>query len=456
MLPVVLLVTMSCSLIGRGAASIADSPATEAPSTAQTARPTFTPLVPADIPAECQGLPLATVGPAQAGATPTPEANAPLTVDRQQAVFEELILTVEDVYLDPEKLGAEWQAAVVALRGRISEGLDTEEFYAQLQPLIDILGDEHSQYESPAEVVASDAALAGTAGTVGIGVLAKGIPEAGVITLLQVYAGSPASKAGLQPHDNLVAVDGAPLVQGGVPVPWLLRGPECSLVVVTMASPGEPPREVAMIRHRYSVEQAIDARLLTPPGGERIGYVFLPSFYDERIPGQVEAALQEFAPLDGLVIDNRMNGGGSSSVLEPILALFTSGEVGEYISRTGTRPLNIAPREVQASQSVPLIVLIGEDTRSYGEAFAGVLQDRGRARLVGQTTPGNVETLHGYTYEDGSRLWIAEERFVPAVSLAGWEGIGVQPDVEVLAPWHTYSVEDDPVLASALQLLSGE
>jgi len=85
-----------------------------------------------------------------------------------------------------------------------------------------------------------------------------------------------------------------------------------------------------------------------------------------------------------------------------------------------------------------------------------VLRDDGRARLVGQTTAGNVETLHGYTFDDGSRLWIAEERFVPAVSLAGWEGIGVQPDVEVVAPWHTYSVEDDPVLAAALQLLAGE
>ncbi len=402
-------------------------------------------------------MPLATVSPALAGAaTPAPEANPPLTLDEQQAVAEELIRTVEEVYVAPEMLGTEWQAAGAVLRQQISDGLDTEDYYTKLQQLINGLGDEHSQIESPADVAASDAALSGVVGSVGIGVLVKAIPESGVITVLQVFEGSPASMAGLRPHDNLVAVDGAALVQGGIPRPWLVPGPECSLVVMTVASPGEPPREVAMVRQRYSVEQAIDARLLSAPDGERIGYIFLPSFYDERIPGQVEAALQEFGPLDGLVIDNRMNGGGSSIVLEPMLSLFTAGRVGEYVSRAGTRPLDITAREVQASQSVPLVILIGKDTVSYGEVFAGVLRDTGRARLVGQPTAGNVETLHGYTFDDGSRLWIAEERFVPAVSQAGWEGIGVRPDVEVIAPWHTFMAENDPTVAAALQLLTGE
>ena len=36
-------------------------------------------------------------------------------------------------------------------------------------------------------------------------------------------------------------------------------------------------------------------------------------------------------------------------------------------------------------------------------------------------------------------------------------GIGTgAPDVEVVAPWHTYTVEDDPVIAAALELLGAE
>lgn len=447
---------MSCSLAGRSAPAVVDGSAAETPPSTPTVRPTSIPPLPVDVPAECQGLPLATVGPARAGATPTPEANPPLSAAEQQAVADEFVGTVENVYLAPEQLGPEWQAAGDALRQHIAEGLDTEGFYAELQQLIHGLGDEHSSFESPVDVAASDARLAGSLGAVGIGVLAMGIPEAGLVTLLQVYAGSPAENAGLRPHDNLLAIDGAPLVQGGVPLPWLLRGPECSLAVVTVSSPGEPARELAIVRHRYSVDRVIDLRLLSAPDGGRVGYIFLPTFFDDRIPGEVEAAFQEWGPLDGLVIDNRANGGGSSSVAEPMLALFTSGEVGAFLSQAGSRPLRISPKDVEGSQSVPLVVLIGEDTVSYGEVFAGVLQDQARARLVGEATAGNVETLHGYNFQDGSRLWIAEERFVPAISQAAWEGVGVQPDVEVVAPWHTFSVEDDPVLAAALHLLSGE
>lgn len=430
---------------------------TGTPAAATEIAATPTPLAPAYVPPECQGRTLATVDPADAGApTPTADGVPALTRDDQQAILRAVLATVEQVYIDPTRLGAEWQSAVEALTARTDAGLERQAFYDEIQALISVLGDEHSQFESPAEVKAAEAALAGTAEQVGIGVLAMGIPEAGLVTVLKVYGGSPAERAGIEAHDNLLSVDGAPLIQGGIPQPWRLRGPECTMLVVSVATPGEPARQVTLVRHRYAVDQVIEARLLPTLDGSRIGYVFLPSFFDERIPSQVEAALQAFGPLDGLVIDNRMNDGGSSSVLEPVLSLFTSGNVGEYVSRTGSRPLTIVPRDVQGSQSLPLIVLIGEDTASYGEVFAGVLQDGRRARLVGEATAGNVETLHGYSFDDGSRLWIAEERFLPVGSRAVWEGVGVQPDVPVSAAWHTFTSDDDPAVAAALSLLAHE
>ena len=182
-----------------------------------------------------------------------------------------LIRTVEDVYVAPERLGTEWQAAGAGLRQQISDGLDTEDFYTELQQLISGLGDEHSFVESPVDVAASEAELAGMVGTVGIGVLAMGIPEAGLITLLQVYDGSPAAKAGLQPHDNLLAIDGAPLVQGGVPFALAVEDRSAVWPWVSVSSPDEPVREVVIVRHRYTVDRAIDVRLLSAPdGGRRI------------------------------------------------------------------------------------------------------------------------------------------------------------------------------------------
>ena len=188
--------------------------------------------------------------------------------------------------------------------------------------------------------------------------------------------------------------------------------------------------------------------------GSRIGYIFIPTFYDETIPDQVRAALESFGELDGLILDNRMNGGGSSSVVEPILSFVTQGTVGNFVSRSGERPLEVTADPIHNSQSVPLVILVGVDTVSFGEIFSGALQDLGRAKLVGQTTLGNVETLHIYSFSDSSEAWIAAERFAPINNpKADWEKDGVLVDVEAFADWDTFTFENDPAVTAAVALL---
>jgi carboxyl-terminal processing protease len=160
--------------------------------------------------------------------------------------------------------------------------------------------------------------------------------------------------------------------------------------------------------------------------------------------------------LDGLILDNRMNGGGLGSVANEILGFFTSGYVGDFVSLDGPEPLEITANPVHNSQEVPLVVLVGEDTVSYGEIVSGVLQDLGRARIAGQTTLGNVEQLRRFDFEDGSRAWLAASRFEPANSQSDWETTGIVPDVEVIAEWTAFTFEDDPVIAAALAQLGSE
>jgi C-terminal processing protease CtpA/Prc len=197
----------------------------------------------------------------------------------------------------------------------------------------------------------------------------------------------------------------------------------------------------------------VPSRLLPTADGSRVGYLFVPTFFDLTVVDQVRRTLGDWGPLDGLVLDNRMNGGGSSSVIEPLLRLFTHGTVGHFVSRAGRRPLVVTAEPIHNSQTVPLVVLVGEGTVSFGEIFSGVLRDAGRARLVGKTTKGNVETLHGYGLADGSRVWIAQETFDPAVSHADWETDGVRPDVAAGADWDTFTEGDDPAVAAALGVL---
>jgi carboxyl-terminal processing protease len=223
--------------------------------------------------------------------------------------------------------------------------------------------------------------------------------------------------------------------------------------VLTVQSPGEAPRDVILLRYAIDGNIPIEARLVTTSDGSKIGYIFIPSFFDETLPRQIKDALNSFGPLDGLILDVRMNGGGSSSVAYPIMQYFIHGRLGEFVSRTDSRPLELQADEIQNSQTVPLVVMVSKDTVSFGEIFAGVMQDSGRAKVVGETSLGNVEVLHGFDFEDGSEVWLAAETFHSAFSNANWEETGIVPDVQAFSPWDTFYFDTDPSVAAAVKLL---
>jgi carboxyl-terminal processing protease len=459
LLVALILFSLSCNFVTQGLNVFP----TETPIPTATLTPTQTPLPSATpsptpaysyIPPECQNRALATLPAATTIAQPTPSlgTNPQLSKAEQLNVFEELTGKISKVYLYPDFNGLDWPGTVAKYRAKVESGLDTETFYTEMGNLVTELGDDHSHFESPVEVAASNEELAGKVDYVGIGTLVDPLLKKGHFTILSVFPGSAADHSGLKPHDSVIAVDGIPLIEDGKPYSQRMRGPECSAARITVQSPGAEPRDILLVRFKVTASLPINARLVPTTDGSRIGYIFIPTFYDETIPGQIEKALEDFGTLDGLILDNRMNGGGSSDVVEPILSHFASGTFGQFISRSRKRTFKLDANPINNSQTVPLVVLVGEDTVSFGEIFSGILQDQGRAKIVGQTTFGNVETLSGYNFDDGSLVWIAQERFDPARSHANWEKDGIIPDVVAFADWDTFTLESDPAVAAALKI----
>lgn len=413
--------------------------------------PTATPLVPAYIPPQCNAdSPLATIPP-DIALQPTPQFETKQISKRTQLrIVDEIEQIVEQVYVYPDYNGRDWEGIVARYRATVNNGLETEAFYFEMQNMISELGDEHSSFISPVEVQQSDAELRGEIKFVGVGVYSDVDFENGKIVVISTFPGSPAEYAGLQPHDSILFVDGQPITfETGIRT----LGPECTAVRLTVQSPGESPRDLMLIRASIEGNVPVDARLVPTMDGSKIGYIFIPSFFDETLPPQIENALQEFGPLDGLILDVRLNGGGSSTVAYPILEFFTDGKLGEFVSRTDSRPLTIKANPVHNSQTVPLVVMVSEDTVSFGEIFAGVLRDAREAKITGTTSFGNVEVLHGYDFDDGSVMWIASETFDSTFSDDDWERDGIVPDLEAYAPWDSFYFETDPSIAAALELL---
>jgi C-terminal peptidase prc len=416
-----------------------------------TATPTATPeLQPAYIPPECTTVPLATLPPDLAlQATPDIQVDEVIK-DEQLNILHELGVVVKRIYVYPDYNGKDWNEIVSRYRAKVEAGLDTQSFYTEISSMIQELGDEHSFFLSPIEVKESEAELRGDAEFVGVGISGQPDFTRGRLIVVSTFPGSPAEYGGIQHHDSILSVDGQPITED---FSDRLRGPRCSALTLTVQSPGEAPRQVMLIRFAIQGNIPIEARLVSTADGSRIGYIFIPSFFDETLPEQIETALNDFGPLDGLMLDLRMNGGGSSSVAYPILEYFIHGTLGRFVSRIDSRTLEIEANEIQNSQTVPLVVMVSEDTVSFGEIFAGVMQDSGRARIVGETSLGNVEVLHGFTFEDGSQVWLAAETFTSAFSDENWEETGIIPDVQAFAEWDTFYFETDPSIAAAVQLL---
>jgi C-terminal peptidase prc len=338
---------------------------------------------------------------------------------------------------------------------RIAAGLSDGEFYALLSELISALNDDHSSFLSPEEARSEDDEYASAGTYTGVGLVTDVNTTTRHIYVLSVLPDSPAERAGIQPHDHILEIAGEPSVdEDGNSMSQLLRGEKGTSVAVLVRTPGQEPRPVQLTRDVVSSTERITGNIL--PGEVRIGYLNVPSLFERDVIARSRQTLRDLmkdGPLDGLILDLRTNGGGSFPNLRDLLGLFTSGTLGHLVDRAGAKSaVRARANGIGNSQTVPLVVLIGPATESFAEVLAGALQAKGRARLIGQNSAGNIETLLAHEFEDGSRLWLAEEGFrLP--DGGSWELVGLAPNVRVDRNWDEYTAANDPVIAEAVRLL---
>ncbi len=388
-------------------------------------------------------------------ALPANSAVAAALTAKQMTVFDQLAAAVTAYYVDPAFNGVDWPAISARYEELIAGGLTDADFYAAMKAMIRELGDQHSSFESPEEVRATEERLVRGESFVGIGATIVAVPGTGGGTILSIWPDSPALLAGLKPHDVILSVNGGPLIDSKGDI--ATRGPAGTTITLVVARPGDSPRTMQLVRRAVTGFTPVDSCIVP---NTRVGYIFIPTLYDLSIGEQVRTALQKLTadgPLAGLVLDNRMNGGGIESVAKSVLGFFTSGNQGARVSRTAFTPFNITPEDIGGSQQVPLVVLVDWETASYGEIMSGVLAGSGRATIAGRTTLGNVEILRNTDLPDGSRAWIARETFQPVGKPAGyWEGKGIIAAVSVPTRWDLFTEATDPALARAVSLLLGE
>ncbi len=386
-------------------------------------------------------------------ATQAPVTDEALSMPEEFRIelFENVWEGIRDFYVDPDTNGLDWEAVGDEYAQLVIATDNAHEVYDLLREMVEELDDPYTNFYAP-EDLGDPAAFDPTYG--GIGALldtsAAGEDSPG-LRILYVFDGGSAQEAGISARDSIIGVEGDPCARIVD-----IRGPEGTEVTLTVVSPGDSPREVTLERRRITPDiTPVVRRLGLDPS---IGYLQVLALSGEETVEAIEQGLTELLrgdPLEGLVLDLRASDQGAPGVLLETLRTFVEGEVGTYHSRVSEDdPIEIEPGDLAAGYAdVPVVVLVDEQTEADAEQLAAILQDQGRATVVGSGTAGKTHGARIADLPDGSLLQIVTYGFqLPDGQTL--EGVGVTPDVVVEADWLGYAEAEDPFLLAALEVLS--
>ena len=211
------------------------------------------------------------------------------------------------------------------------------------------------------------------------------------VLIAQPYKDTPADKAGLKIGDKILAIDGKD-AKGytNAQVSALLKGTPGSKVEVKVEDIFGVTKTLSIQRERIAIPSISYWGWLSQKEG--IGYIRHDDF-TEGSADEMRAAidsLQAQGNLKGLVLDYRSNGGGIMQEAVKIASLFVpkGTKIVTTKGRTESSRRDFSTETDPILPTLPLTVLVNENTASASEILAGSLQDLDRAVIVGQRSFG--------------------------------------------------------------------
>jgi carboxyl-terminal processing protease len=253
------------------------------------------------------------------------------------------------------------------------------------------------------------------------------------LRVVDVFPGSPAARAGIQPGDVIVAVGSTPLANRSRDFgSSLIKGPAGTRVTLAVLRAG---RRLVVPITRANIVVPVATGKIVVFHHLKIGYLTFTSFTDgsgDELRQRVRQVLNGGA--QALVLDLRENGGGLLTEAVNVASIFLpDGTIVSTDGRNQPRQVYMAKGDAIAPR-IPMVVLVDRGTASAAEIVTGALQDRGRAKVVGTHTYGKGVFQEIEALPNGGALDITVgEYFTPnGTNLGGGgvrEGAGIRPNV---------------------------
>ena len=275
---------------------------------------------------------------------------------------------------------------------------------------------------------------------VGIGILTA-LDDLGRVEILDVYDGTPAQEAGLEPGDYIMEINGVAHADESL-----------SEFLSNMRSEDGAKNTYVILRGQELLTFEIVAREVHTPSvsyrmlTDTIGYIHVQAFHGTCVD-ETKAAMKTLreAGMQKLVLDFRDNLGGSLYDAIDIADIFLPKN---YIVTT-LRSRNGDVREYKTSQSgidIQIALLVNEYSASASELVAGALKDYGAAYLIGTKTYGKgiVQTFFEIPETHGWMKITTDAYFTPNGVCVQDEGITPDRIVTLSDEAQKYSIDRIP------------
>lgn len=318
---------------------------------------------------------------------------------------------------------------------------------AALYGMLNSLGDEYSYFMNENTTKNFNTTVDGT--YKGVGITIK--YEDGVISIIDIFKGSPADKVGLKVGDILSVVQGVDVSEkNSADVVDLIAGDVGKEVNITVKR-GEETLDFSMKVAEIEIPSVYSE--VKEVGDKKIGYISVDNFAANTYK-QFNSNLKELekSNIDSLIIDVRDNTGGHLSQVDQMLGLFfdkktvlyqieTKGKAKKYYSSTNDK------------REYPIVVLVNSSSASASEVLTACFKENYKdATIVGTTTYGKgtvqkaADLSNGTSYKFTSQKWLTPK--------GNWiHEKGITPDIEVEDNIET---EEDEQLDAAIKVLTEE
>ncbi len=317
--------------------------------------------------------------------------------------------------------------------------------------LLDATEDKYAEYYTREELTTFFDDYNGTYSGIGATLMLDTATQ--LVSIVQVFDGSPAEEAGIQSGDLIYKINNKEMQ--GISIDEQIKqikGEEGTKVHLTILREN---KEIEMDVERRSIETpSVTSYMLDE---STTGYLAISEFSESTI-SQFENALRELdeSGMERMIVDLRSNTGGSLNAVIKMLDMIV--DQGLLVTEKDKSGAEIAFKATEAGKivDVPIVILTNGYTASASEIFTGVLKDYELAESVGTTTYGKgvVQNLLYLPDDSAVKLTVAEY-YLPNGECI--QGKGIEANYELEFDSELYKKDGtDNQLQKAIEVIEGK